>query len=86
MGQKEKLLLKILSGTSDANIPFDEMCNLMRSLGFQERIRGSHYIYTKDGMEEILNIQSKGGKAKPYQVKQLRNVLLKYKLGGELHG
>jgi predicted RNA binding protein YcfA (HicA-like mRNA interferase family) len=86
VGQKEKLLLKILSGTSDANIPFDEMCNLMRSLGFQERIRGSHYIYTKDGMEEILNIQSKGGKAKPYQVKQLRNVLLKYKLGGELHG
>lgn len=86
MGQKEKLLLKILGGTSDANISFDEMCNLLRSLGFQERIRGSHYIYTKDGIEEILNIQSKGGKAKPYQVKQLRNVLLKYKLGGELHG
>jgi predicted RNA binding protein YcfA (HicA-like mRNA interferase family) len=86
VGQKEKLLLKILGGTSDANISFDEMCNLLRSLGFQERIRGSHYIYTKDGIEEILNIQSKGGKAKPYQVKQLRNVLLKYKLGGELHG
>ena len=86
MGQKEKLLLKILSGTSDANIPFDEMCNLLRSLGFQERIRGSRYIYTKNGIEEILNIQSKGGKAKPYQVKQLRNVLLKYKLGGEQHG
>lgn len=48
---------------------------------FDERIRGSHHIFTKDGIEEILNLQPKGNKSKPYQVKQVRNVILKYKLG-----
>jgi len=52
-------------------------------LGFDERIRGSHHIFTKDGVEEILNLQPKGVKAKPYQVKQVRGVILKYKLGGK---
>jgi hypothetical protein len=52
-------------------------------LGFDERIRGSHHIFTKDGIEEILNLQPKGANAKPYQVKQMRNVILKYKLGGD---
>jgi len=75
-------LEQILRGTSDANISFDAMRQLLRALGFEERIRGDHHIFTKDGVEEILNLQSKGGKAKPYQVKQVRNVVLKYKLGG----
>jgi hypothetical protein len=48
-----------------------------------ERIRGSHHVFTKDGVEEILNLQAKGGKAKPYQVKQVRGVIVRYKLGGE---
>ncbi len=47
----------------------------------EERIRSSHHVFTKDGIEEILNLQPKGAKAKPYQVKQVRNVILKYKLG-----
>ena len=51
--------------------------------GFAERIRGSHHIFSKEGVEEILNLQPKGGKAKAYQVKQVRHVILKYKLGGE---
>ncbi|MEK6577011.1 MAG: type II toxin-antitoxin system HicA family toxin [Nitrospirota bacterium] len=85
MGKQEKQLIQILSGTSDANIPFDGMCNLLKYLGFEERIHGSHHIFTKDGIEEILNLQLKGGKSKPYQVKQVRNVILKYKLG-ELKG
>jgi hypothetical protein len=51
-------------------------------MGFKERIRGSHYIFTREGVEEILNLQPKVGKAKPYQVKQVRNVILRYKLGG----
>ena len=51
-------------------------------LGFGERVRGSHHIFWKEGVEEILNLQPKGGKAKPYQVKQVRHVILKYKLGG----
>lgn len=81
MGKQQKLLLQILSGTSDANISFDGLCGLLKHLGFDERIRSSHHIFTKDNIEEILNLQPKGAKAKPYQVKQVRNVILKYKLG-----
>ncbi len=84
MSEQEKLLVRILRGTSDANIIFDAMRGLLRNLGFRERIRGSHHIFTKDGVEEILNLQPKeGGKAKPYQVKQVRQIILKYGLGGQ---
>jgi predicted RNA binding protein YcfA (HicA-like mRNA interferase family) len=79
----DKFLERILRGTSDTNIPFEQMCQLLRRMGFDERIRGSHHIYTKEGVEEILNLQPKGAKAKPYQVKQVRSIILKYKLGGE---
>jgi hypothetical protein len=54
--------------------------NLLIRLGFEERIKGSHHILTKDGIEEILNIQPKAGKAKPYQVKQVRTVIVTYQL------
>ena len=83
MRRPNELLERILRGTSDANIPFVGICQLLRKLGFEERIRGSHHIFTKQGVDEILNLQPKGAKAKPYQVKQVRNVILKYKLGGE---
>ncbi len=81
MGQRDKLLDRILRGTSDANIPFTGICQLLRKLEFDERVRGSHHIFTKNGVAEILNLQSKGGKAKPYQVKQVRQVILRHKLG-----
>lgn len=81
MTQQDKLLLKILRGTSDTNIPFEPLCQLLKTLGFEERIRGSHHIFSKDGIEEILNLQPKQGKAKAYQVKQVRTIILKYKLG-----
>ena len=58
---------------------------MLRSLGVRQRSRGDHHIFVKDGIEEILNVQPKGAKAKPYQVKQVRNVILRYKLGGEEH-
>lgn len=83
MTRWDKLLDRILRGTSDVNILFAEMCQLLRHLEFDERIRGSHHIFTKEGVEEILNLQPKGANAKPYQVKQVRNVILKHKLGGE---
>ena len=82
MGEQDQLLLRILRGTSDANIPFDGLCHLLRRLGFDERIRGSHHIFTKEGVEEILNLQPQGRQAKPYQVKQVRRVILTYHLGG----
>jgi hypothetical protein len=58
------------------------LCQLLIRLGFDERISGSHHIFTKKGVEEILNLQPKQGKAKVYQVKQVREMLLKYQLGG----
>lgn len=81
MRQHSSVLERVLQGTSDANISFGKMCQLLRRLGFAERIRGNHHIFTGDSVEEILNLQPKGAKAKPYQVKQVRNVILKYKLG-----
>jgi hypothetical protein len=83
MGKSEKLLLKILRGTSDSNIPFEQLCQLLINMGFEKRIHDSHHIFTKEGVEEILNIQPKGNKAKAYQVKQIREVILKYRLGGQ---
>ena len=83
MRQRVRVLARILRGTSDADISFVELCQLLYSLGFEERIRGSHHILTKEGVTEILNLQPKSGKVKPYQVKQVRNLILKYKLGGE---
>jgi hypothetical protein len=73
MSQRDKLLLKILRGTSDADILFDQLCQLLKRLGFEQRIGGSHHIFYMDGIEEILNLQPKQGKGKAYQVKQVRN-------------
>ena len=81
MGKYEKLLQRILSGTSDNNIKFVELCQLLKKLGFVERIKGDHYIFTKNNVEEIINIQPKNNKAKGYQVKQIRNLIVKYRLG-----
>ena len=78
MGKYENLYEHILMRRSDANVSFDALCVLLKRLGFVERIKGDHHIFTKDGVEEILNIQPKGGKGKPYQVKQVRDVILKY--------
>ena len=82
MADKDELLLRVVRGTSDAAIRFEELCGLLRSLGFAERTRGSHHIFTQDGVEEILNLQPQAGRAKPYQVKQVRGVILRYRLGG----
>ncbi len=83
MGKYDKILLQILRGASDANTAFDDLCSLLRHLGFDERTRGSHRIFTKSGVQERLNLQREEGKAKAYQVRQVRAVIVKYKLGGE---
>jgi hypothetical protein len=83
MGKYDKLLLKILRGTSDANIPFDDLCQLLRRLGFEELIRSSHHLFRKEGIEEKINLQREGSKAKVYQVRQVRAIILRYNLGGE---
>ena len=82
MSQMEKLIYSVLSGRQDRNISFKDLQHLLNHLGFRERIRGDHFIYTKTDIAEKINIQPKGTQAKPYQVKQVRNIMLKYGLGG----
>jgi predicted RNA binding protein YcfA (HicA-like mRNA interferase family) len=83
MGKFEKLLSRVLSGDSDANIPFDDLCQLLRRLGFEERTSGSHHSFRKSGVRAILTLQPDRGKAKRYQVRQVREIILEYNLGGE---
>lgn len=85
MSQYEKLLLAVLSGTKDRSLLFSDLQTILERLGFQCRIKGDHFIYTRDDVEEIINIQPVGNKAKPYQVKQVRSIILKYRLGGAIH-
>jgi len=80
MSQHAKLLLRILRGTSDANIGFDELCGLLIHLGFEVRAKGSHHVFTKSTVSELINLQRDGNHAKPYQIKQVRNIIVKYKL------
>jgi hypothetical protein len=79
----EKTLRRLLSGTSDASFRFDELCHLLVNLGFEQRIRGSHHLFRKAGVPEMINLQRDGSQAKPYQVKQVRTVILRAKLGRE---
>ena len=80
MRQRSRLLQRILSGRADANIRFSDLCALLRRLGFDERIRGSHHVFTRDGLDEILNLQPIGSDAKVYQVRQVRLLILKHGL------
>jgi hypothetical protein len=83
LASADKVLDAIIRGTSDANIPFIGLCNLLLRLGFHKRVKGDHHIFWKEAVAEILNLQPEGSKAKAYQVKQVRGVLVKYKLGAQ---
>jgi len=75
-----KLLDRVLSGRTDANIRFDDLRNLLLRLGFEERSRGSHHVFVRDGVEELINLQREGQLAKSYQVRQVRTVITKHRL------
>ena len=80
MSKSNKILQKILSGLSDNNIGFTDLINLLTKFGFSMRINGSHHIFSREDVEEIINLQPKNGEAKPYQVKQVRELIIKYRL------
>ncbi|HNW51985.1 MAG TPA: type II toxin-antitoxin system HicA family toxin [Prolixibacteraceae bacterium] len=80
MSRIEKIWMLLLSGRSDSNFEFSELVHLLDRLGFVMRINGSHHIFFKGDVEEIINLQPDKNKAKPYQVKQVRNLILKYDL------
>jgi hypothetical protein len=83
MSQLSKLLEQVLRGNADANIDFNGLCKLLDALGFRERVRGSHHIFSRTRVIEIINLQPRGQKAKSYQVRQVRDLILKYNLGEE---
>lgn len=81
MSKWRKLLEEVLRGTSDANIAYADLCSLLLKLGFEQRTRGSHSVFRKAGIIEMPNLQRDGVNAKPYQVRQVRDIILKYHLG-----
>lgn len=81
MSKYGKLLRQVLRGTSDANIAFDDLCQLLVRVGFQERITGSHHVFRKEDVRERINLQREGDKAKAYQVRQVREVFAAHELG-----
>jgi hypothetical protein len=81
MGALKRTFDRIRQAQSDSNIRFEELCALLRALGFSERVRGSHHIFSAVGVDELVSLQRDGGKAKPYQVRQVRRVIVKYNLG-----
>ena len=80
MSKIEKILDKIKSGKQDTNISFDELKRAIKYFGFDLRVKGSHHIFYKTDIKEIINVQNNKGSAKPYQVKQLRELVNKYSL------
>jgi predicted RNA binding protein YcfA (HicA-like mRNA interferase family) len=76
MGRQHKRFSRIIHGGNDANIRFDDLCSLLRSLGFRERIRGSHHLFERPDVSMLINLQRQGSAAKAYQVRQVRRVLI----------
>ena len=74
----------MLRGTSDANVAFNDLTGLLSHPGFEMRTKGSRHIFSREGIPEILNLQTRGSSAKPYRVKQVRAVILKCRLAGDL--
>lgn len=77
MSRPAKTLEKVLRGTSDTSIAFADLRGLLRHLGFEERVKGSHHIFTREGVLEMINLQPKGSKSKPYQVRQVRDIVVR---------
>lgn len=81
MASLAKVLAIVVSGQSDTNVRFNDLRRLLRAMGFSQRIKGGHFIFSRIGVVEIINLQPlPGGKAKPYQVKQVRGIITAYKL------
>lgn len=83
MDKHKKLLEYILLKHGDAGISFAALCQLLSRLGFNQRIKGDHHIFTRTGIEGIINLQPNGNMAKAYQVKQIRGIILQYDLNLE---
>ena len=81
MSKTDKVLERILSGQADRTVNFDELCRLLRHLGFAERIRGSHHVFKMPNVPAIV-LQADAAHAKSYQIRQVRQILKQFKIGG----
>jgi predicted RNA binding protein YcfA (HicA-like mRNA interferase family) len=84
MSKSRKILERVLLGFSDDHIAFRDLVSLMRALEFSEHVKGSHRIFSRNDIPEIVNLQPRGSQAKAYQVKQVRQIIQKYGLGESL--
>ena len=85
MTSVQRVLARVVSATSDRNIRFEDLRSLLLALRFEERVRGSHHIFVRSSVTEIINLQPReGGLAKPYQVRQVRDLIVKYGLAKEV--
>jgi len=76
---KRKLLEKILAGPK--NVRFSDLVALLKAAGFQQiRIRGSHQLFAHPQIPELVNLQKRGAKAKPYHVRQCLLLIEQYNL------
>ena len=80
MSKWEKFRAKILSGQCDGNIDFAELVNYLRRCGFDQRTRGRHNLFAKNGIDALIKLQSEGSTAKRYRVRQICNILIEYQI------
>lgn len=80
MSKTAKLLAALRN--NQKNVRLGDLERLVQAAGFIPRGgRGSHGVYTREGVVEIINLQDDGsGRAKPYQVKQVLGLIEKYNL------
>ena len=77
----DKILEAVLRGRSDANISFRDLRQLLLRLGFDERVSGGHHVFRRSGIRDLINLPKEGNQAKPYQVRQVRRIIIEYALG-----
>ncbi len=80
MPTDQRILEQVLSGGADSAIEFSDLLRLLAALGFDVRIRGDHFIHSRPGIRELLNLQPDGHLAKRYQVKQVQSVIIANRL------
>jgi predicted RNA binding protein YcfA (HicA-like mRNA interferase family) len=79
MAKLEKVLERVMKGRGA--ISFRDFERLLLALGFRhDRTGGSHRIYVHPRATRPLSVQPRGKDAKPYQVRQLREMIEEFDL------
>jgi len=83
MAKWDRFRRKLLSGQGDSSINFGDLCRFVeQELGFipHPENSGSHRVFGKPGVAEIIDLQPNGHEAKAYQVRQVRKIIVTYNL------